>query len=283
MEVALLVMAYTVIVITLFLEIVCYKRNIETLETIALTASLLLLIIALTFTFFNNQQNEAEQTNVFTLLAMTLVGLTTSLNVLNERKHTISPLVQKLLFYVSGALGVTVLVGYVVDSLNTIQYIVAAFLGLSVISSMILIKTTKPHVRIEHREKLDQYTAIAFLVIVPITLIIDYSAQQPTSSVQYAGYTIPILFILLGGSKLWDDIHRLSLFKSKEAGTIQDLDNYALTNREKEVTLLLLEGHSYKQIADKLFISIPTVKTHVSKVYKKCKVTGRLELIKLLG
>ncbi len=51
-EIFLLVLAYTIIVIALFLEIICYKKNIETQETIAFTTSLLLLIMALTAKYF---------------------------------------------------------------------------------------------------------------------------------------------------------------------------------------------------------------------------------------
>ena len=55
-----------------------------------------------------------------------------------------------------------------------------------------------------------------------------------------------------------------------------------LTAREKEVALLLKEGESYKEIAQKLGISARTVKAHASKVYEKLGVSDRLALALLL-
>ncbi|MFK8081134.1 MAG: response regulator transcription factor [Granulosicoccus sp.] len=41
-------------------------------------------------------------------------------------------------------------------------------------------------------------------------------------------------------------------------------------------------GKTYKRIAEELHVSVPTIKTHASNVYKKCGVTGRHELTVLL-
>ena len=45
-----------------------------------------------------------------------------------------------------------------------------------------------------------------------------------------------------------------------------------LTKRETEILKLLVDGYSYKMIAQKCFISYPTVNTHVSHIYGKLKV-----------
>lgn len=57
---------------------------------------------------------------------------------------------------------------------------------------------------------------------------------------------------------------------------------YKLSPREAEVLLLLAQGYSAPFIADKFFISIGTVKTHIKRIYMKCGVSKRDELIKLL-
>ncbi|REK54094.1 MAG: DNA-binding response regulator [Thermobacillus sp.] len=51
-----------------------------------------------------------------------------------------------------------------------------------------------------------------------------------------------------------------------------------LTEREKEVLLLIAEGRSNKEIADELHISIKTVKTHVSNLLMKCELEDRTQL-----
>lgn len=52
-----------------------------------------------------------------------------------------------------------------------------------------------------------------------------------------------------------------------------------ISDREKELIPLLLEGNSYKQISELLFISPNTVKTHVRNIYRKAKVSNRLQLL----
>ncbi|MDQ0351493.1 DNA-binding NarL/FixJ family response regulator [Alkalibacillus filiformis] len=52
-----------------------------------------------------------------------------------------------------------------------------------------------------------------------------------------------------------------------------------LTNREKEVLQLVVEGLSNKEIAQQLYISDTTVKIHVSNILKKLKVKSRSQLI----
>ncbi|BFH70171.1 transcriptional regulatory protein LiaR [Paenibacillus dendritiformis] len=55
-------------------------------------------------------------------------------------------------------------------------------------------------------------------------------------------------------------------------------DDEALTEREREVLLLIADGKTNKDIAEELHISIKTVKTHVSNLLMKCEVQDRTQL-----
>ncbi|MFC7681118.1 response regulator [Paenibacillus sp. GCM10028914] len=55
-------------------------------------------------------------------------------------------------------------------------------------------------------------------------------------------------------------------------------DHAGLTEREKEVLLLIAEGKSNKEIGEELHISIKTVKTHVSNLLMKCELDDRTQL-----
>ena len=55
--------------------------------------------------------------------------------------------------------------------------------------------------------------------------------------------------------------------------------DYQLSDREKEILRLMVEGHNYKDIADKSFISYETVRTHVKHIYKKLHVASRSEAV----
>jgi LuxR family maltose regulon positive regulatory protein len=53
-----------------------------------------------------------------------------------------------------------------------------------------------------------------------------------------------------------------------------------LTPREIEVVKLLASGYTYREIADRLFVSFETVKTHVKHIYKKFNVNTKVHAIK---
>lgn len=52
-----------------------------------------------------------------------------------------------------------------------------------------------------------------------------------------------------------------------------------LTRRERETLALLAEGFRYKEIADRLGISIETVREYVSNTYRKLHVSSRTEAV----
>jgi DNA-binding NarL/FixJ family response regulator len=52
-----------------------------------------------------------------------------------------------------------------------------------------------------------------------------------------------------------------------------------LTDREYDIIVGLVEGLSYKMIADKLDISIDTVRQHIRSVYRKLNVNSKAEVI----
>jgi DNA-binding NarL/FixJ family response regulator len=51
-----------------------------------------------------------------------------------------------------------------------------------------------------------------------------------------------------------------------------------LTRREQEVLRLIARGYTYKETAERLFISARTVETHVSAVLRKLQLSDRREL-----
>ena len=60
--------------------------------------------------------------------------------------------------------------------------------------------------------------------------------------------------------------------------------NPLLTNKERELLELLSKGFLYKEIADKLHITINTVKQHIHNIYEKLHVKNRTEAVnKLYG
>ena len=60
------------------------------------------------------------------------------------------------------------------------------------------------------------------------------------------------------------------------------LDLSVLSERERDVVLMIDQGKSNREIGDALFISERTVKAHLSSIYKKLQVEDRVHLILLL-
>ncbi|WP_217949687.1 response regulator [Bifidobacterium pseudolongum] len=53
----------------------------------------------------------------------------------------------------------------------------------------------------------------------------------------------------------------------------------SLTDREREVLVEIAHGLSNQEIADKLFISLPTVKTHVAHILQKINARDRVQAV----
>ena len=67
----------------------------------------------------------------------------------------------------------------------------------------------------------------------------------------------------------------------REENAVSEEENLLtyLTGREEEVLELLTQGNNYKTIAEKLFISETTVKTHVNNIFQKLQVNDRTQAV----
>ena len=60
---------------------------------------------------------------------------------------------------------------------------------------------------------------------------------------------------------------------------VDQLTEDHISPREKQVLKLLAEGKSNKQIADEIFLSIETVKTHIKNIFQKLEVKSRMKAV----
>lgn len=85
-----------------------------------------------------------------------------------------------------------------------------------------------------------------------------------------------------GGSPMSSQIAR----KVIDAFSIKEKTNdyfQVISRREQEMLEQLSKGYRYKEIADKLFISTETVRTHVRNIYEKLQVNSRVEALRKTG
>ncbi len=80
-----------------------------------------------------------------------------------------------------------------------------------------------------------------------------------------------------GGSPMSPQIARrvVDFFHPRISG----LPESPLTDREKEIIAGLVDGLSYKMIAQRLHISIETVRYHIKNIYRKLHVHSKVQLI----
>lgn len=67
--------------------------------------------------------------------------------------------------------------------------------------------------------------------------------------------------------------------KEPSVSCISRTEKYELSPRELEVLQLMAEGLSNQEIADRLFVSLNTVKTHASKIFEKIDVKRRTQAV----
>jgi DNA-binding NarL/FixJ family response regulator len=81
-----------------------------------------------------------------------------------------------------------------------------------------------------------------------------------------------------GKSSMNGTIARKVLEYFQKNPAIKNPDEYNLTKREQEILGLLMDGLSYKEIADKCFISVQTLNSHIKNIYNKLGVHSRAEV-----
>ncbi len=86
-----------------------------------------------------------------------------------------------------------------------------------------------------------------------------------------------IQVVLGGGAPMNARIARKVLDMFSQMNAPQN--DYGLTQREKEILHLLVEGHTIKHIADKLYLSYHTVDTHIRNIYSKLQVHTRTNAV----
>ncbi len=88
--------------------------------------------------------------------------------------------------------------------------------------------------------------------------------------------------ITYGGSAMSPSIARkaLKLLMNSDSSA-QAKEASTLSYREMDILKALVEGLDHKEVAEKLFISPHTVRTHISNIYQKLHVNNRAQAVKL--
>ena len=88
-----------------------------------------------------------------------------------------------------------------------------------------------------------------------------------------------------GGSPMTSMIARkvMEALQNKLKKTDNIETTFNLSTRELEILTLLTDGYRNKEIAEQLFISLHTVKSHIYRIYEKLHVKSRVEAMKKIS
>jgi len=125
-------------------------------------------------------------------------------------------------------------------------------------------------------------------VLIVILKLVEYRFLVIQHSIEIYGGLIALLFAVLG---VWLG---LKLTKNKETVIIREvpapqvftvnetrLRELGITRRELEILELIANGLSNREIAEKLFVSENTVKTHSSRLFDKLSARRRTQAVQL--
>lgn len=127
---------------------------------------------------------------------------------------------------------------------------------------------------------------LVFLCFLLLFMLFDYFLFCKASTFFQSDFTISFTVI---GYFIFCGAHLLIIyFTNITEGliwftpAIYLFDQYGISKREIEVIRLLLKGHSNREIGEKLFISLSTVKSHIYSIYQKMNIRSRMQLMRVL-
>ena len=125
-------------------------------------------------------------------------------------------------------------------------------------------------------------------VLIAVLKLVEYRFLVVEHSVEIYGGLIALLFASLG---IWLG---LKLTRKKEVVVFRDvavtapfalnegkLRELGVTRRELEILALIANGMSNREIAEKLFVSENTVKTHSSRLFDKLSAKRRTQAVQI--
>lgn len=142
----------------------------------------------------------------------------------------------------------------------------------------------------KYRQVLLYALAFAMLVVTLKWLEIRYVLVQNSFEI-YAG-AIALIFTALGiwlalklaKPKVETKIIEKEVFinnTSEFSFNEQAFLSLGLSKRELSVLQLMADGYSNQEIADQLFVSLNTIKTHISRLFEKMEVKRRTQAVEL--
>ena len=138
------------------------------------------------------------------------------------------------------------------------------------------IKNFQFQVRLQKNQNITQWVIIVFLLLLLASFLAFYHLRRDHNR----------LLIKQMRDDIQEYIQRIEKYEDrpeeeekadKEADFAKNVERYGLTHREVDVLSLISQGLKNEEIAEKLFVSLSTIKTHTKNIFVKLDVRNRIE------
>ncbi|MGB7207698.1 MAG: response regulator transcription factor [Pyrinomonadaceae bacterium] len=121
---------------------------------------------------------------------------------------------------------------------------------------------------------------VAMAILMGFLKFVEYRFYVRDLSLELYLGLVAVIFVGLG---IWVGrrLTRVKVNNAKSEFTVDDAEmkRLGITKREYEVLGLIAQGLSNKEIADKLFVSTSTIKTHTSNLFLKLDASRRTQAL----
>jgi len=183
---------------------------------------------------------------------------------------SLAPIMATIVFFITGARIVLLIA-------NTLFFLI-------LLSNIIFLFVHIHHVRIKVIVKGLRILIVISLLMFPLLFIDTFIESVPLvgSEFRFGLFTVLAFYSIFSAVSLvfiMKGFNTLSGLHHGDITSADKLDSFHITAREKEIVKLLIRGLSYRQISEKLVITLPTVKSHITNIYRKLGVRNKVGLI----
>lgn len=129
------------------------------------------------------------------------------------------------------------------------------------------------------------YVSLFFVPYLIFDLFVEHIPML-LETFPYGILSVPVFYLVFNLLTLYYCISCIRTLKLREDIESSEPDNsrkfyhkFGITPREEEIITLLMQGYTYNKISEELFISVPTVKTHIHNIYTKTNVSNKMQLM----
>ncbi len=160
-----------------------------------------------------------------------------------------------------------------------VMVVVSDWLAIGVLYGAVAYMQWQTH-RYEKEPRQSRLRNLGILFFLCQTVFIFFPAQTPPLWTGFFLILPPLLYLWHIHNVLFRDQRDPGLSVS-DVGTL--LGGFDLTGREEQIVRMICLGLDNRTISDELFVSVHTVKHHVTSIFSKLQVSNRIQLVNLVS